>query len=120
MGAELKLAVTVEKTHSDGLGEEQDQPVAELIDVGVVDEAGAAVHIEKQWFRTRESEVVLVLDTPPVKAGIDPLNELVDRNPGRQRDPRRRGHARGRRGLTPALVSRSEGRASGGAAEQPR
>ena len=37
--------------------------------------------MEKQWFKTDNSTVVLVVDEKPTFAGIDPYNKLIDRNP---------------------------------------
>jgi hypothetical protein len=77
----LKLAVTAKKAYADELGNETDQPLSDLIEVGVVDEDGVGVQLEKRWFDTSISELTLFLDAAPIKAGIDPLNKLVDRNP---------------------------------------
>jgi ABC-2 type transport system permease protein len=77
----LKLAVTVKKAYADDLGNETEQPLADLIEVGVVDEDGVAVQLEKRWFDATTSELTLLLDAAPIQAGIDPLNKLVDRNP---------------------------------------
>jgi ABC-2 type transport system permease protein len=78
---ELTLAVTAQKARADELGTEHDQPLADLIEVGVVEEDGVAVTLEKHWFRSSDQEFTLLLDAPPIKARIDPLNKLVDRNP---------------------------------------
>lgn len=56
-----------------------DGPV--LVDVGVVDERGEAVLLEKRWIRERPATFELVLDAPPQRAGIDPLLKLIDGNP---------------------------------------
>lgn len=78
---EVTLALDVRKRVADELGAEQDVPLADLIEVGVVDENGAAVALEKRWIRQTETELTLVVDAPPVSAGIDPLGKLIDRNP---------------------------------------
>jgi hypothetical protein len=39
------------------------------------------VALEKRWIHEPEAQITLLLDAPPVRAGIDPLNKLVDRNP---------------------------------------
>jgi ABC-2 type transport system permease protein len=78
---ELSLAVTAQKARADELGTEYPQPLSDLIEVGVVDEDGVAVTLEKHWFRSSDQVFTLLLDSPPIKAGIDPLNKLVDRNP---------------------------------------
>jgi ABC-2 type transport system permease protein len=78
---ELRLGVNARKLRADELGTERDVPLADLIEVGVVDADGIAVTLEKRWIREPDSELTLLLDAPPVRAGIDPLNKLVDRNP---------------------------------------
>jgi ABC-2 type transport system permease protein len=78
---ELRLAVTAQKIRADGLGNELNQPLADLIEVGAVDENGVAVSLEKHWIESSETELTLLVDSAPVKAGIDPLNKLIDREP---------------------------------------
>lgn len=51
------------------------------MDIGALDANGTAIAVEKRWLRSGEAEVTLSLDRPPVTAGIDPLNKLVDRRP---------------------------------------
>lgn len=77
----LKLELSAQKLRADALGVEREVPLADLIEVGAVDEDGVAVALEKHWIRAAETELTLVLDAPPIKAGIDPLDKLVDRNP---------------------------------------
>jgi ABC-2 type transport system permease protein len=78
---ELRLALSAHKRRADELGNEREQPLSDLIEVGTVDEKGVAVALEKRWFKETESEVTMVLDAAPIRAGIDPLNKLVDRDP---------------------------------------
>ena len=78
---ELKLAVSARKLRADADGVERDAPLADLIEVGVVDDDGVGVALEKRWIREAETELTLTVDALPVRAGIDPLNKLVDRNP---------------------------------------
>jgi len=78
---ELKLAVSARKLRADADGVERDAPLADLIEVGAVDANGVGVALEKRWIRAADSELTLVLDALPLRAGIDPLNKLVDRNP---------------------------------------
>jgi ABC-2 type transport system permease protein len=78
---ELKLAVSARKLRADADGVERDTPLADQIEVGVVDENGVGVALEKRWIRDTDTELTLTLDAAPARAGIDPLNKLVDRNP---------------------------------------
>ena len=78
---EVKLRLAARKLRADGLGNEREVPLNDLIDVGALDANGTAIALEKRWFRSNETEVTLVMDRPPVTAGIDPMNKLVDRRP---------------------------------------
>jgi ABC-2 type transport system permease protein len=78
---ELRLALSAHKRRADELGNEREQPISDLIEVGAVDEQGVAVALDKRWFKENETELTMVLDAAPIRAGIDPLNKLVDRDP---------------------------------------
>ncbi|HWO08915.1 MAG TPA: M1 family aminopeptidase [Polyangiaceae bacterium] len=78
---ELKLALSVSKRRADELGTEHDVPLSDLVEVGVLDEEGVAVALEKRWVDTPNPELTLILAAPPALAGVDPLNKLIDRNP---------------------------------------
>ena len=56
-------------------------PLADWIDIGVLDENGTPIFIEKRKIEKEENEFVLTVNKKPVKAGIDPLNKLIDRQP---------------------------------------
>jgi hypothetical protein len=78
---EVKLKVTTRKLRAGELGAEQERPVDDLFDVGAVDEKGRPIHLEKRRLKGGESELTLVVPSIPAKAGIDPLNKLIDRKP---------------------------------------
>ena len=42
---------------------------------------GRLLHIEKRRITQSQTEITLVVDEEPVRAGIDPYHKLVDRNP---------------------------------------
>lgn len=78
---EITLKIIAKKRRADKLGKEEDMPIADWIDVGVLDEKGVPIFIEKRKFEKEENEIVLIVDKKPAKAGIDPLNKLIDRRP---------------------------------------
>ena len=78
---EVTLKVTAKKRKADKLGKEEDMPLADWIDIGVLDENGTPIFIEKRKIEKEENEFVLTVNKKPVKAGIDPLNKLIDRQP---------------------------------------
>jgi aminopeptidase N len=78
---EVNLKVASRKVRAGELGEETDVPLADWIDIGVLDAKGKALYLTKHKIEKSESEFTIVVDQLPVKAGIDPLNKLVDRLP---------------------------------------
>jgi ABC-2 type transport system permease protein len=78
---EVRLSVQAKKRASDALGKERDVPIADWIDIGVLDDKGVPLFLEKRKIEAEKSEFVIVVGKPPAKAGIDPLNKLIDRRP---------------------------------------
>lgn len=78
---EVRLSVKAKKRKSDALGKESDIAISDWIDIGVLDEKGVPLFLEKRKIDKDESEFVMVVDKLPAKAGIDPLNKLIDRRP---------------------------------------
>jgi ABC-type transport system involved in multi-copper enzyme maturation permease subunit len=78
---EVKLSVAVKKLRADELGVESELPLADLIDVGVLDSKGKPLVLEKKRFDASPAEFTFEVTGRPAKAGIDPLNLLIDRKP---------------------------------------
>jgi hypothetical protein len=85
---EVTLSVESKKLRADGLGNETEVPMDTWVDVGVFGEKeeggpseGRQLLLQKRRITDPKSEIVLVVDEKPVRAGIDPYNKLVDRNP---------------------------------------
>lgn len=78
---EVKLKVASKKLKAGELGEEKEVPLADWIDIGVLDEKGKALYMVKHKIEKPETEFTIVVDRLPVKAGIDPWNKLIDRKP---------------------------------------
>jgi ABC-type transport system involved in multi-copper enzyme maturation permease subunit len=80
-----KVTFTVEskKLRADGAGNEKPVPVDEWLDIGVLagpdDEQVLA--LEKRHLTQPKATYELIVKSKPGKAGIDPLNKLIDRNP---------------------------------------
>lgn len=84
---EVTLTVEAKKLRADAKGEEKPVPIDDWIDVGVFaaakskEDLGTALFVEKRRI-TRPSETfTFVVAQEPKKAGIDPFNKLIDRNP---------------------------------------
>ena len=78
---EVTVKVFAKKRIADAQGKETDAPLADLIDVGVLDEAGEPLALERKRITTEESTFTFIVSGKPAKAGIDPLNKLIDRRP---------------------------------------
>jgi ABC-2 type transport system permease protein len=76
---EVTMTVVAKKRKSDDLGKETDVALNDWIDIGVLDEKGAPIFIEKRKIEKEETEFVITVDKKPSKAGIDPFNKLIDR-----------------------------------------
>lgn len=73
------------KYTADSLGMETTAPINDWIDVGVFteDENGKEklIYLEKHKVSDGQNTFKIVVDKKPLKAGIDPLNKLIDRHP---------------------------------------
>jgi hypothetical protein len=82
---EDRYAVTMDlvahKRRADAMGKESDLPLDDWIDVGVQDGTGALLYRGKQHFTAEASSVTVEVNGVPARAGIDPLNLLIDRVP---------------------------------------
>jgi ABC-2 type transport system permease protein len=82
-----KVRVTVEskKFIADGAGNETAIPVDEWIDIGVlakgIKDEDRVLALEKKHLTAPRATFELIVTEKPSKAGIDPLNKLIDRNP---------------------------------------
>ncbi len=84
----VRLEFEARKYRADGQGQESEIPVDDWIDVGVFGARGAGdppegkvLTLEKRHFAAAAGVVEVVVDEEPHRAGIDPFNKLVDRNP---------------------------------------
>lgn len=87
-GGKYRVKVTVEskKLRVDGMGNETAVPVDDWVDVGVMARGAnkdddRVLVIEKRHITTPSATFEFVVEGKPTKAGIDPLNKLIDRNP---------------------------------------
>ena len=78
---EVTLKYSARKMQADEKGAEQEVPVDDLIEIGVLDKDGNALYLEKQRLKSGEGQVTVTVKGEPARAGIDPLNKLIDRTP---------------------------------------
>jgi ABC-2 type transport system permease protein len=84
----VTITATAKKLRADSLGTEKDVPMNDYVDVGVFDAPGTGARIGKA-LSLRKMKVVtgtanyeFTVKSKPARAGIDPYNLLIDRNPG--------------------------------------
>jgi ABC-2 type transport system permease protein len=78
---EITLKLAARKLRADEQGNEKEIPLDEEIEVGAVDDKGKPLLLERRRIKSGEQTVTLLVKGKPAKAGIDPLNKLIDRKP---------------------------------------
>jgi aminopeptidase N len=77
----VKMTVASKKFRADEKGEEKPVAIDDWIDIGVLGEKDKVLFAEKRRITEPSSTFEVVVNEKPVKAGIDPFNKLIDRNP---------------------------------------
>ncbi|MDJ1486071.1 M1 family aminopeptidase [Cytophagaceae bacterium YF14B1] len=81
---EVTLTVLAEKLRADSTGNEKNIAINDWIDVGVYhkDDQGKdkLIYLKKHKVNKKENTFVITVSEEPSKAGIDPLNKLIDRH----------------------------------------
>jgi len=78
---EVTMKVVAKKRKADELGKESEAPLADWIDIGVVDDDNKPLFLEKKKIDHEEMEFTVIVTGKPARAGIDPYNKLIDRQP---------------------------------------
>ncbi|GAB2797210.1 M1 family aminopeptidase [Rhabdobacter roseus] len=82
---EVTLKFSSEKYRADSAGNDTPQKLAEWIDVGVYGKDKAdkdsLLYLQKHKITKQENVIKVSVPKVPTKAGIDPLNKLIDRHP---------------------------------------
>jgi ABC-2 type transport system permease protein len=84
----VRIQLASNKYRADGQGNETSQPLDDYIDIGVfgakgkdTPPEGKILVLEKRHLTKGEDTLEFVVDEQPVKAGVDPFNKMIDRNP---------------------------------------
>jgi len=78
---QVTVKASAKKFYANDLGVETEAALDEEFAFGALDETGNAIGLEKRRVSTSATEVSFIVDRRPAKAGIDPLNGRIDRNP---------------------------------------
>lgn len=81
----VELEVSSKKLEADSLGLTVEMPLIDWIDIGVYgeDDEGEEqlLYLQKHKIDEGTKSFSIEVDQKPIKAGIDPINKLIDRNP---------------------------------------
>jgi len=98
----VRLVVNARKLRATGSGEETEAPLDDWIDVGVFGDEepggpalGRPLLLERRRLTEADSVIEVVVSGRPRRAGIDPYNKLIDRNPEDNTTPVVRGDDEG-------------------------
>lgn len=78
---EVVITSINKKFRSDDLGVEHEVPMDDYMDIGIFDEKGNALYLEKHKVQSGENVFHIQVERIPHKAGVDPINKLIDKNP---------------------------------------
>jgi ABC-2 type transport system permease protein len=78
---DVTVEVETKKLRASDVGAETQIAMSDFVDVGAVDEDGKALVLERKKITTPSATFTFTVPVVPAKAGIDPLNKLIDRMP---------------------------------------
>ena len=78
---EVTLNVFAKKLKAGELGKEDDAPLHDWIDIGVLDGDGEPLFLGKRKIEREQTTFVVTVAKRPARAGVDPYNKLIDRRP---------------------------------------
>ncbi|MFY8275320.1 ABC transporter permease/M1 family aminopeptidase [Pseudoalteromonas sp. SSDWG2] len=83
----VTLNVSAKKAYADGEGNETEQPMAQLVDIGLFSDdpeklsaTNTVLYLQKHELTSGENTIEVWVDEKPKFAGVDPLVKLVDRD----------------------------------------
>lgn len=82
---EVTLDISAEKIRADSVGNEKPINMGDWIDVGVYTEdkdgKEKLIYLQKHKFTQKKQTLTITVSEKPSKAGIDPMNKLIDKHP---------------------------------------
>lgn len=76
----IEVDLDLQKFYADSAGNEKQVALNDWIDIGAVDENDSLLYTTKVKLSRPKMTYQFVLDKKPFKAGIDPLNQLIDKD----------------------------------------
>ncbi|ALQ09489.1 MULTISPECIES: ABC transporter permease/M1 family aminopeptidase [Pseudoalteromonas] len=85
----ITLTIAAAKKHADGEGNEEDVPLAQMIDVALfsadpneIHSESAVIYMQKHEIKTGVNTIILKVTELPKFAGVDPFIKLIDKKSG--------------------------------------
>jgi ABC-2 type transport system permease protein len=75
----VTLQVSSRKFRADSVGNQTEIPIQDYIDIGVLGEDDEELYLKKHKLTRNESDIEIIVDRKPLRAGIDPYVILIDR-----------------------------------------
>jgi len=76
----IDVELSIQKFYADSIGNEKTTNVNDWIDIGALDENDSLLFSQKVKITKNKMNYQFVMDHKPSKAGIDPLNQLIDKD----------------------------------------
>jgi len=76
----VEFKVQVKKLRSDGKGNTTPIQPHDPVEIGIFDESGETLYLQKQWVTSTEQTFEIIVAEKPAQAGVDPHIILIDRN----------------------------------------
>ncbi len=80
-GWEVTFKVEAKKLKADETGVQNEVPMDDVVDIGVLGKDDKPLFLEKRRIKSGEWTFTVHVNEEPKKAGIDPVNKLIDRRP---------------------------------------
>jgi ABC-2 type transport system permease protein len=75
----VALEVLSHKFRADSIGNQTEIPIQDYIDIGVLGENDEELYLKKHKLTQNETDIEIIVDEKPIRAGIDPYLVLLDR-----------------------------------------
>ncbi len=76
---DVTIVTENKKFRADDLGNEKEISMCDYIDIGIFDKKGNSLYLQKHIIKSGENIFHIQVDNKPHKAGIDPINKLIDK-----------------------------------------
>ena len=77
---EVALEISSHKFRADSIGEQTEIAIEDYIEIGVFGENEEELYLKKHKLTESESDIEIIVDKKPIRAGIDPYVILIDRD----------------------------------------